>query len=63
MSSYSNIVPLKPFLPYCIPFVTGWGVPEDVNTGKLHLDGGFSRVLHPPCQHHVGVHSLGTWHC
>lgn len=37
------------------PFVTGWGVPEDGKSGKRHLDGGFSRVLHPPCEYHLGV--------
>jgi hypothetical protein len=36
-----------------IPFVTGRGVLAD--DGGHYLDGGFSRVLHPKCDHEVYV--------
>jgi hypothetical protein len=40
-----------------IPVVTGKGVLQQA--GERYLDGGFSRVLHPPCNHTVWVPT--TW--
>ncbi|GKY93911.1 hypothetical protein MPSEU_000358000 [Mayamaea pseudoterrestris] len=41
-----------------IPIVTGQGVALEQD-GERYLDGGFSRVLHPPCNHSVWVPT--TW--
>jgi hypothetical protein len=48
------------------PFITGWGLWHEDDSGDWHLDGGFSRVLHPKCEHdivvpttmHTTLHSL-----
>jgi hypothetical protein len=41
-----------------IPFVTGRGIMTDTDGGQF-LDGGFSRVLHPVCDH--SMHVPLTW--
>ena len=46
------------------PFVTGWGwsIVDTVhpnNNTDAYIDGGFSRMLHPKCQHNVVVPTTG----
>jgi hypothetical protein len=33
-----------------VPYLTGWGFLSDAQSNDIYLDGGFSRMLHPPCE-------------
>lgn len=38
-----------------IPYITGWGAWLNDEFGGMHLDGGFSRALHPRCEYTVDI--------